>query len=185
MPLHRLCGRGCHGYGIRFSAESAQETLASLTGEATCTACACDVSDSAAIETPVRGYRAAIRLDILVTTRALVRPPVISDKYQARLAQRIEQLQRGETPTVLGDQIVDMTDAGFSARCGREPGRAFHCSREAARLMIKNGTEGCIVNISSTSAFSGEGGCITLRRQGGHSGYPRTCCRFGAAPNSR
>lgn len=142
------------------SAESAQETLASLAGTETCTIGACDVSDGEAVKRLFADIEKQYgRLDILINNAGIGHTRGDSfDKYQARLAQRMEQLQRGETPTVFGDQIVDMTDTGFNTVMGVNLGGAFHCSREAAKLMIKNGTEGSIVNISSTSAFSGEGG---------------------------
>jgi 3-oxoacyl-[acyl-carrier protein] reductase len=142
------------------SADSAQQTLASLAGKEDCISAICDVSDGSAVErlfTEI-GQRYG-RLDILVNNAGIGQTAGDGfDKYQARLAQRMEQLQRGETPTVFGDQIVDMTDQGFEKVLGVNLGGAFHCSREAVKLMIKNGTEGSIVNISSTSAFSGEGG---------------------------
>ena len=141
-------------------AESAQETLASLTGKETCTTGTCDVSDGEAVKRLFADIEQQHgRLDILVNNAGIGQTPGDGfDKYQARLAQRMDQLQRGETPTIFGDQIVDMTDAGFLTVLGVNLGGAFHCSREAARLMIRRGTEGSIVNISSTSAFSGEGG---------------------------
>ena len=142
------------------SAESAQETLASLAGKETCITGTCDVSDGASVKRLFGEIEKQYgRLDILVNNAGIGQTPGDGfDKYQARLAQRMEQLQRGETPTVFGDQIVDMTDAGFDTVVGVNLGGAFHCSREAARLMIKNGEGGSIVNISSTGAFSGEGG---------------------------
>lgn len=142
------------------SAESAQETLASLAGKETCMIGICDVSDGESVKRLFADIEQQYgRLDILVNNAGIGQTPGDGfDKYQARLAQRMEQLQRGETPTVFGDQIVDMTDAGFNTVVGVNLGGAFHCSREAVKLMIKNGTEGSIVNISSTGAFSGEGG---------------------------
>jgi 3-oxoacyl-[acyl-carrier protein] reductase len=58
---------------------------------------------------------------------------------------------------VFADHITDMGDAGWQRVLDINLNGTFYCSREAVRLMIKAGVQGSIVNISSTSALSGEG----------------------------
>ncbi len=142
------------------SATAAEETMASLAGKDNTVLGVCDVSDGRAVEQLFAQIEDRYgRLDVLVNNAGIGATPGDGfDKYQLRLAQRTEQLQRGETPTVFGDQIVDMTDQGFEKVLAVNLGGTFHCSREAVKLMIKTGVEGSIVNISSTAAFSGEGG---------------------------
>lgn len=158
------------------SAAAAEETLASLAGKGGAMVGVCDVSDGQAVSQLFSEIEARFgRLDILVNNAGIGATPGDGfDKFQERLAQRTEQLQRGEVPTVFGDQIVDMTDHGFQKVLGVNLGGAFHCSREAVKLMIKAGVEGSIVNISSTSAFSGEGGIHYSAAKAGILGLTRS-----------
>lgn len=152
-----------------------EETLASLAGSENCSAFSCDVVDSGAVEKLFAFVEERYgRLDILVNNAGIGQAPGDGfDKYQARLGERMAQIERGEQPTVHGDQIVDMADSGFEKVLGVNLNGAFHCSREAVKLMIKADVEGAIVNISSTSAFSGEGGLHYCAAKAGILGLTR------------
>jgi len=152
-----------------------EEALASLAGSERCSAYDCDVADSGAVEKLFAFIEERYgRLDILVNNAGIGQAPGDGfDKYQARLAERMAQIERGEQPTVHGDQVVDMTDSGFDKVLAVNLGGAFHCSRAAVKLMIKAGVEGSIVNISSTSAFSGEGGLHYCAAKAGILGLTR------------
>ena len=54
-------------------------------------------------------------------------------------------------------EIHEMEDGGWRGVMGVNLDGSFHVSREAVRLMLKTKTKGSLINISSTSAFSGEG----------------------------
>jgi len=54
-------------------------------------------------------------------------------------------------------EIHEMEDGGWRGVMGVNLDGTFHVSREAVRLMLKTKTKGSLINISSTSAFSGEG----------------------------
>lgn len=154
---------------------TAEETLASLKGSEKFSSFGCDVSDSSSVDQLFAHIDERYgRLDILVNNAGIGQTPGDGfDKYQVRLGERMAQMSRGEVPTVFGDQIVDMTDQGFQTVVGVNLGGAFHCSREAVKLMIKTGVEGSIINISSTSAFSGEGGLHYCAAKAGILGLTR------------
>jgi len=54
-------------------------------------------------------------------------------------------------------EIQEMEDVGWKGVMGVNLDGTFFVSREAVRLMLKKETKGSLINISSTSAFSGEG----------------------------
>jgi len=54
-------------------------------------------------------------------------------------------------------EIQETNDAGWRGVMGVNLDGAFHVTREAVRLMLEMNTKGSIVNISSTSAFTGDG----------------------------
>ncbi len=54
-------------------------------------------------------------------------------------------------------EIQEMEDVGWRGVMGVNLDGTFFVSREAVRLMLKKETKGSLINISSTSAFSGEG----------------------------
>ena len=53
-------------------------------------------------------------------------------------------------------EIQEMEDVGWKGVMGVNLDGTFFVSREAVRLMLKKETKGSLINISSTSAFSGE-----------------------------
>ncbi|WP_372758843.1 SDR family NAD(P)-dependent oxidoreductase [Litorivivens sp.] len=97
--------------------------------------------------------------DILVNNAGIGTAPNDGfDLYQQRQAERNAQLARGEAPTVFADHIPDMQDDGWLSVVNVNLNGTFYCCREAVRCMIRQGSRGSIINISSTSAVSGEGG---------------------------
>ena len=55
------------------------------------------------------------------------------------------------------DQFADIPDETWKRVMGVNLDGAFYCAREAVKLMLASGTRGAVVNISSTSAVSGDG----------------------------
>ena len=54
-------------------------------------------------------------------------------------------------------EIQETNDEGWRGVIGVNLDGAFHVTREAVRLMLDKNTKGSIVNISSTSAYTGDG----------------------------
>jgi 3-oxoacyl-[acyl-carrier protein] reductase len=99
------------------------------------------------------------------------------DKLMSRLAERGAQMAKGETPTVYPDLIIDMEDEGWHGVLNVNLHGAFYFTREAVRLMVKSNTKGAIVNISSTSAMSGEGGLHYVTSKAALHGMARSLAR--------
>jgi 3-oxoacyl-[acyl-carrier protein] reductase len=55
------------------------------------------------------------------------------------------------------DAFADISDETWARVIGVNLNGAFYCAREAVRAMQKSGTQGVVVNVSSTAAASGEG----------------------------
>ena len=54
-------------------------------------------------------------------------------------------------------EIQETNDEGWRGVIGVNLDGTFHITREAVRLMLEKNTKGSIVNISSTSAYTGDG----------------------------
>lgn len=123
-------------------------------------ASACDVTRSESVIAFFNTVTDALGpLDILVNNAGIGTAPNDGfDLYQQRMAERNAQLQRGEPASVYADHITDMQDEGWQTVVNVNLNGAFYCCREAIRHMAQQGTAGSLINISSTSAVSGEGG---------------------------
>lgn len=155
----RLASEGANVVAVDLKPEAVDETLR-LFGQSTdCLALTCDVADSAAVAAVMAQLKSRFgRIDILVNNAGIGSVPGDGFANQLqRMAQRSEQIKRGETPTIHPDLIIDMEDEGFWGVLKVNLGGSFYFSREAVRLMIATDTRGSIVNIASTSALSGEG----------------------------
>ena len=155
----RLIREGARVVAVDVNEASARETLAQAGGDAAGFAQVCNIADSGA----VKRLFAAVderygRLDALVNNAGI--GTAKGDGFanlMARMAERGQQMARGETPTVFPDITIDMEDEGWHGVLNVNLHGTFYCTREALRLMIKHGIRGAIVNTSSTSAMSGEG----------------------------
>jgi 3-oxoacyl-[acyl-carrier protein] reductase len=162
--IGRACAQALAAAGARVAAvdlkvESAEATVATLQDPALHVALPCNVADSAAVHAAFAAADAAFgRLDVLVNNAGTgTGPNDGSARMYELMAQRNEQLQRGETPTVHVEQAVYMADEGWRAVMAVNLDGAFYCTREALRLMARDGTAGSIINIASTAVQSGEG----------------------------
>ena len=70
-------------------------------------------------------------------------------------------------------EIHETNDESWRAVIGVNLDGAFHVSREAVRLMLAKDIQGSIVNISSTSAFTGEGPLAYCTSKGALLGFTR------------
>ena len=119
----------------------------------------CNVADSTDVIKAIRKARKAFgRLDFAVNCAGIGQAKGDgSDKFYASMNERNGQLAAGETPTTFVDHLIHMEDEGWAGVMDVNLNGAFYVCREAVRIMAEDSTAGAIVNISSTSAQSGEG----------------------------
>lgn len=157
--VQRLAAEGAVIVALDMRQDSLDETLELIGGMDSNMGRVCDVSDSAAVDRifeevdDLHG-----RVDILVNNAGIGTSPNDGfGKLLARQAERSAQIARGEPATVYPDLIIDMADAGWHGVMKVNLYGAFYCMRAAVRSMVAHEIKGSIVNISSTSAISGEG----------------------------
>ena len=158
-------GRGI-GQAIvaRFVAEGAQVAALDLRQEDADQAgatlgIACDVGDSASVAAALAQARAAFgRLDNAVNNAGIGSAPGDgSDQFYAAMGQRNGELAEKGASDVIVDQLIHMEDRGWAAVMAVNLNGPFYVAREFARIKAADGNPGAIINISSTSAQSGEG----------------------------
>lgn len=152
----QLAAEGAAVVAIDLNLAAVQETVA---GRENSMARSVNIADSGAVAALFAEIDARYgRFDVLVNNAGIGSSKNDGfDKLLARLGQRGEQQARGEPVTVYPDLIIDMEDEGWQGVMNVNLNGAFYCTREAVRLMVKHAIKGSIVNISSTSAISGEG----------------------------
>ena len=144
---------------VDLTESDATQTLALINGRGDCCSITADVADSRQVariyaETEQRYGR----LDVLVNNAGIGTAPNDGyDKFYERLGAMNEQIARGENRTVYLDHIIDMQDDGWQKVIDINLNGMFYNCREAVRLMIKCGSKGSIINISSTSGLNGTG----------------------------
>lgn len=170
----RLDGRGAvvtgAGRGIgraivqRMASEGAQVAaldinLDDANGSGGTLALRCDVTDAASVAEAVAEARKALgRLDIAVANAGIgAAPGDGSEPFYAAMAQRNAELAEKGSSSIFVDQLIHMEDRGWAGVMEVNVGGAFRLAREFVRVLAIDGNPGCIVNISSTSAQSGEG----------------------------
>lgn len=119
----------------------------------------CNVADSASVAAAVRAARAAFgRLDIAVNNAGIGQAAKDgSEQFYGAMAKRNEELAATGQSDVIVDQLIHMEDDGWAAVMAVNINGPFYVSREFARVLAEDGNAGAIINISSTSAQSGEG----------------------------
>lgn len=119
----------------------------------------CNVADSADVVRCVAAAREAFgRLDIAVNNAGTGRADGDgSDEFYAAMGQRNAELAEKGSSDVIVDHLIHMGDEGWATVLAVNLNGAFYLCREFTRMLAKDGNPGAIVNISSTSAFSGEG----------------------------
>ena len=122
-------------------------------------AIACDISDSGSVAEAVATARDAFgRLDIAVNNAGIGRAANDgSDKFYAAMNARNAELAETGVSSIHVDQLIHMEDDGWNAVMSVNLDGTFYVCREFARVLARDGNPGCIVNMSSTSAQSGEG----------------------------
>lgn len=155
----RLAEEGARVGVLDLRQEDAAATVALLPNPEQHLALACNVADSAAIDAAFAQVHAALGgLHILVNNAGTgTGPNDGSAEMYGAMAQRNAELAAGGPVTTFVDQTIHMQDEGWRAVIGVNLDGAFWGCRAAIRLMAKDGHGGSLINISSTSAQSGEG----------------------------
>jgi 3-oxoacyl-[acyl-carrier protein] reductase len=118
----------------------------------------CNVADSDSVATAMAAVEARFgRLDILVNNAGVGSIDTFA-----------------ETPDEHWQRVIGVNLTG-----------AFFCSREAVKLMLKAGTPGSVINISSTAALTGEGPSHYCAAKAGVMGLTRSMARELAASGIR
>ena len=155
--VKKLSKEGARVAAIDLNQESAQSTIDAIMGDHL--ALKCNVGDSKDVIKAVREARETFgRLDFAVNCAGIGQAKGDgSDKFYAAMNARNEELAAGKTPTTFVDHLIHMEDDGWAGVMAVNLNGAFYVCREAVRIMAEDGNAGSIVNISSTSAQSGEG----------------------------
>lgn len=148
----RLMAEGAKVAALDMNIEDAKASGAAL-------ALQCNVADSASVIAAVRAARAAFgRLDIAVNNAGIGQAAKDgSEQFYGAMAKRNEELAATGQSDVIVDQLIHMEDDGWAAVMAVNINGPFYVSREFARVLAEDGNAGSIINISSTSAQSGEG----------------------------
>ena len=155
----RLAAEGARVGVLDLRQEDAAATVALLEDPSRHLALACNVADSAAIDAAFTQVHAALGgLHIVVNNAGTgTGPNDGSAEMYAAMAQRNAELAAGGPAKTFVDQTMHMADEGWRGVMGVNLDGAFWGCRAAIRLMAQDGHGGSLINISSTSAQSGEG----------------------------
>lgn len=153
----RLANEGVRVAALDLNTDKAQALIDTLGGDHL--ALSCNVGKSADVIKAVRQARAEFgRLDFAINCAGIGQAKGDgTDKFYASMNARNEELAAGKTPTTFVDHLIHMEDDGWAGVMAVNLNGAFYVCREAVRIMAEDGKAGSIVNISSTSAQSGEG----------------------------
>lgn len=150
--VKRLMADGAKVAALDLNLTDAQASGADLALE-------CNVADSGSVAAAVRAARAAFgRLDIAVNNAGIGRAANDgSDEFYGAMAQRNAELAEHGKSDVIIDQLIHMQDDGWAGVMAVNLNGTFYTCREFARVLAEDGNPGAIINVSSTSAQSGEG----------------------------
>lgn len=150
--VDRLMAEGAQVAALDMNLDDAKASGAAL-------ALQCNVADSKSVIAAVRAARAAFgRLDIAVNNAGIGQAAKDgSDQFYGAMAQRNAELAEKGTSDIIVDQLIHMEDEGWAGVMAVNVNGAFYVCREFARVLAEDGNAGAIINISSTSAQSGEG----------------------------
>ncbi len=136
--------------------EAARETIEGLGDKAL--AVSCNVADSDSVATAMAAVQARFgRFDVLVNNAGIGSIDAFA-----------------QTPDEHWQRVIGVNLTG-----------TFFCSREAVKLMLAAGTPGVVINISSTSALTGEGPSHYCAAKAGVMGLTRSMARELAANGIR
>lgn len=146
--VRHFAGQGARVVAADINLDAARQTVEDLGENAL--ALVCNVADSDSVATAMAAVEARFgRLDILVNNAGVGSIDAFA-----------------ETPDEHWQRVIAVNLTG-----------AFFCSREAVKLMLKAGTPGVVINISSTAALTGEGPSHYCAAKAGVMGLTRSMAR--------
>lgn len=157
--VERLAAEGARVGVLDMNFDNAKAAIGGLANPDDHLALQTNVSDSKSVIASIREARDTFgRLDMAVNNAGIGQAPGDgSDKFYEAMGKRTEEIANGETPTTHVDHLIHMEDEGWAGVMAVNLNGPFYVCRETVRIMAEDGHGGSIVNISSTSAQSGEG----------------------------
>lgn len=157
--VHKLADEGARVAVIDLNLDAAQAVVDKIGAADTHLALAANVGKSEEVIAAIRKAREVFgKIDLVVNNAGIGQAPEDgSDKFYEAMGKRNEELAAGKDSKIFVDHLIHMEDAGWQGVMDVNLNGAFYVCREAVRIMAEDGNGGSIVNISSTSAQSGEG----------------------------
>ena len=157
--VERLAAGGARVAVLDMNPDNAKEVIEGLDTPANHLALQTNVADSASVIASIRQARETFgRLDMAVNNAGIGQAPGDgSDKFYEAMGKRTEEITSGQEPTTHVDHLIHMGDDGWAGVLGVNLNGTFYVCREVVRIMAEDDCGGSIVNVSSTSAQSGEG----------------------------
>lgn len=157
--VRRLAKEGVQVAALDLNIKQAQGVIDDLKHPEKHLAIKTNVSDSASVRRAIRKARKTFgRLDFVVNNAGIgAAAGDGSDKFYAAMNKRNAELAKSGSSDTYVDHLIHMGDEGWAGVMGVNLNGAFYACREGVKIMAKDGNAGAIVNISSTSAQSGEG----------------------------
>ncbi len=157
--VERLAAEGARVAVLDMNPDNAKEVIEGLDTPANHLALQTNVADSASVIVSIRQARETFgRLDMAVNNAGIGQAPGDgSDKFYEAMGKRTEEISSGQEPTTHVDHLIHMGDDGWAGVLGVNLNGTFYVCREVVRIMAEDDCGGSIVNVSSTSAQSGEG----------------------------
>ena len=157
--VERLAAEGARVAVLDMNPDNAKEVIEGLDTPANHLALQTNVADSASVIASIRQARETFgRLDMAVNNAGIGQAPGDgSDKFYEAMGKRTEEISSGQELTTHVDHLIHMGDDGWAGVLGVNLNGTFYVCREVVRIMAEDDCGGSIVNVSSTSAQSGEG----------------------------
>lgn len=157
--VQRLAREGARVAALDLNAEQAQTVIDGLDNPGDHLAIKTNVGKSSDVIAAIRKARETFgSIDFAVNNAGIGQAAGDgSDKFYASMNKRNEELAKDGQSDTLVDHLIHMEDDGWAGVMAVNLNGAFYVCREAVRIMAEDGNAGSIVNISSTSAQSGEG----------------------------
>jgi len=183
--VEKLANEGTQVAALDLNQDNAQSVVNKLNGDHL--ALKCNVGDSADVIKAIRKARKEFgRLDFAVNCAGIGQAKGDgSDKFYGAMNKRNEELAKDGKSDTFVDHLIHMEDEGWAGVMAVNLNGAFYVCREAVRIMAEDGNSGSIVNISSTSAQSGEGSPHYVTSKSALIGLTRQLARELAPRNIR
>ena len=155
--VEKLAAEGASVAALDLNHDNVQAIIDKLNGQHL--ALKCNVGDSKDVIKAIRAARKKFgQIDFAVNCAGIGQAKGDgSDKFYGAMNKRNKELAKDGKSDTFVDHLIHMEDDGWASVMAVNLNGAFYVCREAVRIMAEDGNAGSIVNISSTSAQSGEG----------------------------